>query len=328
MTRLYDRARAYAAAHPTRPPSRTSGTWDQLCGVLMYQFGTTLPWAKAPGTTGPTAAAVGNASGWLNPNAAAAPIGAFHFWAIGSAGHVGMDLSGGGADVLMATKALRESWGSAIGVQSVAGYTKAKGATYRGWATNYGGGIPSIPAEPAPSASARKVGTVNARRRVSPEVTAAIGAVPLAAGSVHEVEGWRYGDNHLGQPWYSIGGLWSHGSAFTESSTRGLANLNPALPDPPVVVPEPVEPPAPEPEEPETGPIVVPEPPVEPVEPEEPPVVVIPEPEPPVVVEPPVVEPETPTPTPAPADSPWATIGAIILAVAGFIAGIVAWFNA
>src|SRR5690606_20861102 len=146
---------AFAAANPQRPPSRTTGSWSNLCGVLINQFGLTLPWRSAPGVVGPTAKAVMNASGARNPHAAAAPVGAFHWFSWGNSGHVGIDLSGGGHDVFMASAYLRESWGKGgIGVNSASAWGARSDASYLGWTTQYGGGILTIPAEPTPAPTA------------------------------------------------------------------------------------------------------------------------------------------------------------------------------
>ncbi|WP_233583302.1 hypothetical protein [Corallococcus sp. CA053C] len=128
---IYDRARAYAAAHPTRD----GGTWNQWCGSLMFRFGE-LPASSAR----PTAIEAYRASKIVSTNASTALIGAFHWWDIGSAGHVGADLNGGGGTVFMATYNLSQSWGDAIGINSVAGYTAKTGARYLGWSMDYAGG--------------------------------------------------------------------------------------------------------------------------------------------------------------------------------------------
>ena len=128
---IYDRARAYAAAHPTRD----GGTWNQWCGSLMFRFGE-LPASSAR----PTAIEAYRASRIVSTNASTALIGAFHWWDIGSAGHVGADLNGGGGTVFMATYNLAQSWGNAIGINSVAGYSAKTGARYLGWSMDYAGG--------------------------------------------------------------------------------------------------------------------------------------------------------------------------------------------
>lgn len=140
-------AREFAAKYP-RPSLHPSGpqvaSWDQMCGNLVYRFGafTTPGWG--PRITGPNAWNVGLESGPRNMDASRAPAGAIHWWrnrnASGMPGHTAVDLTGGGRDTFMATWAVRESLGSALGIQSVAGYSGAKTfMEYMGWTNNYAG---------------------------------------------------------------------------------------------------------------------------------------------------------------------------------------------
>ncbi len=141
-TPIYDRARAYAAAHPTRD----GGTWDQWCGSLMWRFGQ-LPESSAR----PSAIEAYRASRIVSLDASQARVGAFHWWDIGAYGHVGADLNGGGATVFMATRKLAQSWGDAIGINSVSGYSSASGARYLGWSMDYAGGTIAGGGAPPPS---------------------------------------------------------------------------------------------------------------------------------------------------------------------------------
>ncbi len=125
---VYDRARAFAAAHP----EDDGHTWDQHCGALMFQFGGFSRSAN-------TAAIARSESTIVSTNPAAAPVGAFHWWDIGTAGHVGVDILGGGTTVFMASAHLGEVWGDAIGVQSIPTYNAESGARYRGWSMDYVG---------------------------------------------------------------------------------------------------------------------------------------------------------------------------------------------
>ncbi|NVJ23869.1 MULTISPECIES: hypothetical protein [Myxococcus] len=131
-TSIYNRARAYASAHPTRD----GGTWDQWCASLMWRFGG-FPESSAR----PSAIEAYHASTRQPYSAAQAPAGAFHWWDIGSFGHVGLDLNGGGTTVFMATRKLSQSWGNAIGINSVSGYSSASGARYLGWSLDYAGSV-------------------------------------------------------------------------------------------------------------------------------------------------------------------------------------------
>ena len=128
---IYDRARAYAAAHPTRD----GGSWAGWCGSLMWRFGQ-LPESSAR----PSAIEAYRASKIVSTNPATALTGAFHWWDIGADGHVGADLNGGGTAVFMASNHLSQSWGTAIGINSISGYTSRSGARYLGWSMDYAGG--------------------------------------------------------------------------------------------------------------------------------------------------------------------------------------------
>lgn len=141
---IYDRARAFAAANP----KRDGGTWDQWCGSLMWRFGQ-LPESSAR----PSAIEAFRASRILSMDPTQAPTGAFHWWDIGAYGHVGADLNGGGGTVFMATRKLAQSWGDAIGVNSVHGYSAATGARYLGWSLDYAGGRIAGGGTPPPTGS-------------------------------------------------------------------------------------------------------------------------------------------------------------------------------
>jgi hypothetical protein len=147
---IYDRARAYAAAHPTRD----GGTWDQWCASLMWRFGP-LPESSAR----PSAIEAYRASKILSTDPSQALTGAFHWWDIGAYGHVGADLNGGGGTVFMATRNLAQSWGDAIGINSVAGYTSRTGARYLGWSMDYAGGRIAGGGSPPPGGTLPKTTT-------------------------------------------------------------------------------------------------------------------------------------------------------------------------
>jgi hypothetical protein len=125
---VYDRAVAYAAAHPLRD----GASWSGWCGSLMMRFG-------GFGASAPTAIAAYHGSTIQSTDMTAAPIGAFHYWELGTAGHVGVDLLGGGSTVFMASRHLGDSWGTAIGVNSVGQYSIDAGARYLGWSMEYNG---------------------------------------------------------------------------------------------------------------------------------------------------------------------------------------------
>jgi hypothetical protein len=133
-TDVYDRAVAFANANPTRPVSH--GTWNQYCAALMYWFGNFSVSASS-------AAAAYQASTIASLDPTTAPIGAFHYWSLpgSSAGHVGVDLLGEGAVVFMASTHVADHWGTSgyVGVNNVASYNEAAGATYLGWSMDFNG---------------------------------------------------------------------------------------------------------------------------------------------------------------------------------------------
>lgn len=125
---VYERAVAYAAATPLRD----GASWSGWCAALMMRFGGFR-------TSAPTAIAAYHASPIASTDFTTAPIGAFHYWSLGTAGHVGVDLLGGGSTVFMASRHLGDSWGTAIGVASVGAYSSASGGRYLGWSMEYNG---------------------------------------------------------------------------------------------------------------------------------------------------------------------------------------------
>ena len=170
----------WAQAHsvPETPPA----SWKNQCGKHVFEAVTgTVGWRTHPSVTGPTAAAVAAASGPLNPNHAAAPVGAFHFWANGP-GHTAWDLNGGGEVCAMATTfPLIWQLHSFLGVQSVAGYRGP--FRYLGWSTNYGGGVPNALPNPVPvvvplAPTQREVGPRGVNLRAEPSVSGSSTLIP------------------------------------------------------------------------------------------------------------------------------------------------------
>lgn len=153
---LFNAAAAFSRLYPVHPDTQPNAGWDMNCALLMARFGLArggVGWAVAPRAYG-DAITVANNSGPLNKNAAAAPVGAWHYWNWAVFGHVGSDLTGGGNDVFMASAFLRDEWGTHLGLNSVGGYNAAnRSATYLGWATNYRGGRYNLPAGTASSGS-------------------------------------------------------------------------------------------------------------------------------------------------------------------------------
>ena len=256
MTALETKARAFAKAYPKRPPSRTRGNWDGLCGILMIQFGGYLGGAKTadiandarpfwkvnPGGDISTASDAGDASGTLNTDQNKAPIGAFHFWSVRGipAGHVGMDMQGAGKMIFMASSFVAAQWGddrADIGINNWEGYTNhgAAGVTYRGWATNYSGGTVKLPGEApvGPSKTQRQVlRTAPVRRRAHPNIDAGNPGLPppIPAGKIIAPLGFVTGDSGTqppgGGPWFvNSDSTYSHSSGFTDHGTHDLIDL-------------------------------------------------------------------------------------------------------
>ncbi|MFD5864348.1 hypothetical protein ACFWGP_05315 [Agromyces sp. NPDC127015] len=138
MATLEALARAYANRYKT--PGSGEASWDQMCGSLMFRMCDL--YGKEPTGDVRSAYIVYERSSIVSTDPSKAQPGDFHFWAIGGRynGHVGLDVRGGGSTVFMATRAVRESLGSAIGFQSVQGYSNAKGATYLGFSRGYANG--------------------------------------------------------------------------------------------------------------------------------------------------------------------------------------------
>lgn len=107
--------------------------WDQLCQALMWQA--CAKFGAAPRTYA-SANAAQAASSIVSTDALAAPAGAFHFWDIGTYGHVALELGGG--QVLMGSRHIQTVWAINAGVTTVAAYTRATGAKYKGWSTRNG----------------------------------------------------------------------------------------------------------------------------------------------------------------------------------------------
>lgn len=219
------------------PKPSDATNWNQQCGKGQFRFNSTQNgWVSAPKVTGPGAIDVARASGVLNKNWAAAPIGAWHYWSVGTYGHVGQDASGGGTEVAMiGTSKLATKIINYGGFQSVTGYGTA---TYMGWATNYGGGVAKIPAEPVVVVQPNqrqvlKSGAV--KRRAEPYKDDTLFPAmppPTPAGTVTTPAGWVTGDMYEGLPWFqNADGTFSHASGFTDTTTDNLSDLN-KKPDP------------------------------------------------------------------------------------------------
>jgi len=116
----------YAHAHP----KRDGLTWHNWCESFVYRAG---------GFTASFGSAqlAGDASGYLNPDWAAAPAGAIHYWSGAGDGHVGFSLGGGLC--LMASNGVTTFWGTDMGTATIPEYNARKTAMhYRGWSMRHG----------------------------------------------------------------------------------------------------------------------------------------------------------------------------------------------
>jgi hypothetical protein len=129
---LDTKARTFARLHPMH----NGGTWDLWCAALMARM--CIAYGNGPIPIPSTAKIAGDLAGKLNTDSVKAPIGAFHYWQWGQSGHVGLDTTGGGINVFMASSYLRESLGDSLGFQSVGVYSRNGQFPYRGWSMNYG----------------------------------------------------------------------------------------------------------------------------------------------------------------------------------------------
>lgn len=142
---LESKARAFAARYPTSAshPYGGDNDWDQDCGRVMNRFAEELGWVTHPRQDVIYSAySVAMNSGWLNPNAQEAPVGAWHFWDIGGPanGHVAQEMDGNKL-IFMGSWKVWEDLGRGIGFSSVSEYGRlTPDARYMGWATNYAGG--------------------------------------------------------------------------------------------------------------------------------------------------------------------------------------------
>ncbi len=126
-------ARSYGAAHPRRVDDVTGTvtTWHLWCASLIFRF-------TGSATSYLNATFAGDAATIASGDAAAAPIGAVHYWGSrGNKGHVAIDVRGRGRSLFMASKKVTEDLGDAIGFVPFSGYTT--GLVYRGWSMGYGG---------------------------------------------------------------------------------------------------------------------------------------------------------------------------------------------
>lgn len=125
-TNSYAQAVNYGETHPTRDGE----SWSGWCASLMWRAGN-LPESSAC----PSAIDAYHRSTIISKDITSAPSGSFHWWDIGTDGHVAMATTNGWA--MMASCHVEVSWGDCIGVASVSDYSKMTGAIYLGWSYDY-----------------------------------------------------------------------------------------------------------------------------------------------------------------------------------------------
>ncbi len=123
---------AQAINYGKTTPQRDGASWAGWCASLMFRAGNLPNWAARP-----SAIDAYRSSSIVSMEPNDAPCGAFHFWDIGSDGHVAMSVGGGVA--MMASRHLTTVWGDAIGTIGVRDYSSSSGARYLGWSYDYAG---------------------------------------------------------------------------------------------------------------------------------------------------------------------------------------------
>jgi hypothetical protein len=128
--------RSKALAWVKKHPRRADGdSWLGYCQGLMWQLCNAILDAPNPAPLSALQASqeafkAGKRTDWWN-----APAGAFHYWDLPGTkyGHVGLDLSGKGREILMASVHVDKTYGVGVGTVSMTAYWRATKATYLGW---------------------------------------------------------------------------------------------------------------------------------------------------------------------------------------------------
>jgi hypothetical protein len=116
-------------------PNNNGISWYGLCGAVMFNL--CFKFGVVPNPVPATAKEASKAAVPLNKDFLKAPIGAFHYWDIGTEGHVGVDASGGGLEIFMASHYLAQKLNADLGFQSAVGYSRGV-YPYLGWSLTYG----------------------------------------------------------------------------------------------------------------------------------------------------------------------------------------------
>lgn len=122
---------AWAKSHQ----KKDGQSWAGACQALMWRLCDYYGQHPDPTPINATRAGYMAFVKQRGATAATAPIGAFHYWELDGMtdGHVGIDLSGKGTEVFMASRHVTKSYGDAIGTISVGDYMRKTGARYLGW---------------------------------------------------------------------------------------------------------------------------------------------------------------------------------------------------
>lgn len=127
--------RSQALAWANKNKLRDGKSWNGWCQSLAWRLSEAIGHASNPPSSTAAEAARQAFKRSRNPWAAQAPAGAFHYWEIPGTtdGHVSVDLSGKGKEILMASNHVKKLYGVAMGTTDVWTYTKAVNGKYLGW---------------------------------------------------------------------------------------------------------------------------------------------------------------------------------------------------
>lgn len=223
--------------------------WTNLCQALMWRVIDAFGSPVNP-TSYSSAQVAANNSSPLNGNLAAAPAGAFHYWRLGTPGHVGLDMEGGGTNVLMATgRAVGTDWGHHVREASVVDYNATGGVVYLGWSMHNGTSTIAVTPDSTLTQQQRKslpTGKVNRRTGPGKAYPEVVPENDLPANTIGNFVAFAHGPASKGQPagndvWYQgVSGDWFWAGAFTTTDGAGLKDLTAQFADvvvPPITLP-------------------------------------------------------------------------------------------
>lgn len=177
--------------------------WNQSCQAAVAH---SAEYTSGKATFYLTAKDAYEASNIVSTNHAKAKLNDVHYWAIGAAWHTGVDLGNG--RIFMASKHSDGSFGKNLGVTTVAAYTEATGAQYRGFARANGVNRVQIAKPKATGRGSARVRLVAAylnAEKLGKRTTAAEDGIVDQTGKVVQVYWW------LCQRWGQIHGMYGAG---------------------------------------------------------------------------------------------------------------------